>query len=70
MNQPLTRPLHATADANPLPKRIRQLRESLGLSPSQAAYVVHVPPGTWRQWEEGRKQMPVETFSLFCRKTR
>ena len=31
MNQPLTGPLHATADANPLPKRIRQLRESLGM---------------------------------------
>jgi len=47
------------------PELIKTTRESLGISTTKAALLVHVSERNWRRWESGDKQMPAAAWELF-----
>ncbi|WP_076908931.1 helix-turn-helix domain-containing protein [Burkholderia pseudomallei] len=55
--------------ANPKPDEIRSLRESLGLTQSQAAAVVYSTLSAWQRWEQGERAMHPAMWELFRIKT-
>ena len=55
-------------ETSPTPDQLKTLRESQGLTPLQAAYIVHVSAGTWQHWEAGDVEMPEKLYELFCTK--
>lgn len=55
-------------EISPTPEQLKTLRESHGLTELQAAYIVHVSVGTWKQWEAGDFEMPQKLYELFCTK--
>lgn len=54
--------------ANPAPEKIREARESSGLSQTAAAELVHSGLRTWQQWEAGDRKMHPGLWELFCLK--
>jgi len=57
------------AARNPNPAEIKAGRETLGLSQTAAAQVVHTTCRTWQQWEAGDRRMHPAFWELFARKT-
>lgn len=64
-------PTPATTPPGEVPGRveIKAARESLGLTQTQAAAVVHCKLRAWQQWEAGDRQMHPAFWELFCIKT-
>jgi len=56
----------------PTPKQIKAARLSSGLSPTDAAALIHKALRTWQQWEAGDRSMDPAFWELFNikRKTR
>jgi DNA-binding transcriptional regulator YiaG len=53
----------------PTPDQVKAVRESAGLTQRQAAELIWVSEGTWRQWEstsavKARKMMPVAWWAF------
>jgi len=60
---------------NLLPKYIRALRLTVGLTQEDCANLVHVSDRTWRKWEQdegqpSRRRVPEMAIELFCIKCR
>lgn len=56
--------------SNPEPADIRAVRESAGLSQTQAAALIHASLGAWQKWEQGDRRMHPAFFELFRIKTK
>lgn len=54
---------------NPTPNEIRAGRESVSLTQTAAAMVVHTTCRTWQQWEAGDRRMHPTFWELFLLKT-
>lgn len=54
---------------SPTPEQVRQAREELALTQTQAAALVHRTLSAWQRWEYGERAMPVGTWELFLHKT-
>ena len=48
----------------PTSKEIRQKREALGISQSEAATMCLVQLNTWARWEQGNRKMPPPVWEL------
>lgn len=53
----------------PMPADIFAARHALGLTQTQAAFLVHTTFRTWQRWEAGDRKMPLSAWELFCIKT-
>lgn len=51
--------------APPAPAAIRAARTAAGLTPSEAANLVHTYARLWRYWEAGKHRMPPASWELF-----
>jgi len=58
-----------TTEHNPSPAEVREVRETLGLSQTAAAQIVHTTCRTWQQWEAGDRRMHPAFLELFVLKT-
>ena len=54
---------------NPEPPLIRETRESLGLTQTEAGGVLHTTKRVWQQWEAGERRMHPAFWELFQLKT-
>lgn len=54
------------------PEFLKMLRLATGLTPAEAAAMVHTSEGSWNDWESGRKGTLIHEglLELFCHKTR
>lgn len=54
------------------PDFLKMLRLATGLTPAEAAAMVHTSEGSWNDWESGRKGTAINEglLELFCLKTR
>lgn len=50
---------------NPDPSEIKAARLKIGLSPKEAAALVHCAARTWQQWETGDRRMHPGLWELF-----
>lgn len=50
--------------SNPTPAEIRALRESLGLSQTAAAALIHCTLRAWQEWEAGNRRMHPAMWEL------
>jgi DNA-binding transcriptional regulator YiaG len=50
---------------HPAPADIRRAREAKALTPLQAAALVYAKESAWRDWEEGKRFMPMASWVLF-----
>ena len=55
---------------NPNPDAVRQVRQTAGLTQTEAAKTVRASMRAWQQWESGERAMPPGLFELFMLKTR
>jgi DNA-binding transcriptional regulator YiaG len=55
---------------NPKPDAVRQARQAVGLTQTEAAKTVSASMRAWQQWESGERAMPPGLFELFMLKTR
>lgn len=54
----------------PTPEEIRAAREAANLTQEQAAAIVHRSDRKrWNEWEQNKRQMQLDTWELFLRKT-
>lgn len=54
---------------SPTPQEVKELRESLKLTQTQAAEVIYCSLRGWQQWEEGVRKMHPAFWELFKIKT-
>lgn len=54
---------------NITPDLVRAARESIGLTPAQAAGLLDVSIAQWQDWEYGAARMPFGLYELFLAKT-
>ena len=54
----------------PTPDAVRQARQAVGLTQTEAAKTVSASMRAWQQWESGERTMPPGMFELFMLKTR
>lgn len=52
----------------PTSAEIISVRESMGLTQSEAASLVHSVLRSWQQWEAGDRKMKPAVWELFCLK--
>jgi len=50
---------------SPTAKQLRKARSVAGLTRREAAQLIGVAPGTWRNWEQGVNPMPGPYWELF-----
>jgi putative transcriptional regulator len=54
----------------PRPATIRKARHRLGLTQTEAGFVINAKMRTWQDWEGGQRKMPRAKWDLFVIKTR
>lgn len=52
------------------PNKIKEARESAGLTQTQAAELIGAKLRTWQDWEYGKRNMPLAKWELFNIKTK
>jgi DNA (cytosine-5)-methyltransferase 1 len=67
VNHPNRNRLHRSR--NPTKEEIRAARDALGMTQSEAAYVIHSSLIAWQKWEAGDRRMHAAFWDLFRRKT-
>lgn len=50
----------------PTPDEIKARRLAADQSPQKAAETIYVTDRAWRLWEQGKRQMPLGLYHLYC----
>jgi DNA-binding transcriptional regulator YiaG len=53
----------------PRPATIRKARHRLGLTQTEAGFVINAKLRTWQDWESGRRNMPAIKWAWWCQVT-
>lgn len=68
-NHPNRSKANRSLAANPTPSEIRELRERLGMTQTEAAALVYFSMRAWQEWEAGERRMLPAVWELFRIKT-
>lgn len=55
---------------SPTPPEVREARQRLGLTQTEAGAVIYASLRTWQDWEAGLRRMHPAFWDLFQRKTK